>query len=119
MADTTPPGDCRLTGAPRAVIDARKLLAYALDPTHERGRGKAHVFAWVLGYDTSNYERLVQQLRQGFLEHPPVPGRVDRFGARYAVDIPVTGPRGSAVVRTAWIYVPGTLTPRLTTLYVL
>ena len=52
------------------------------------------------------------------MEHGALPGRVDQFGSRYTVDIPVSGPAGEAVVRTGWIYKPGASTPELTTLYV-
>ncbi|MGH9267790.1 MAG: DUF6883 domain-containing protein [Acidimicrobiales bacterium] len=51
------------------------------------------------------------------MENTPVPGVVDKFGTRFTVDIPVTGPAGSGAVRTGWIYDPGSLTPRLTTAY--
>jgi filamentous hemagglutinin len=112
-------GDCCLTGAPRAEIGVRKLLGYALNPAHERGGGKARVFATALGFGLSNYEGLLDQLRRGAMAARARPGRVDEFGARYIVDIPVVGPRGRAVVRTAWIYYPGSLVPRLITLYVL
>jgi hypothetical protein len=52
------------------------------------------------------------------MEHTPVAGKIDVFGSRFTVDIPVTGPAGSAVVRTGWILKPGSTTPELTTLFV-
>lgn len=118
MVDEPNLGDSRLTGAPWAVIDTDKLTRYALDPTHERGGDKARVFASVLGFDLDNHDELIEQLRQGVSRCRALPGRADEFGARFVVDIPVVGPRGRATVRTAWIYDPGSPTPRLTTLYV-
>ena len=52
------------------------------------------------------------------MNNTPIPGTVDKWGTRFTVDIPVTGPTGSGVVRTGWIYDPGSLTPRLTAAYV-
>ncbi len=46
-------------------------------------------------------------------------GKVDQFGSRFSVDIPVTGPNGNTVaVRSAWIYESGSTNPRLTSVYV-
>jgi hypothetical protein len=39
----------RLPGAERATIPTDKLVRYALDPEHPRGRHKARVFASALG----------------------------------------------------------------------
>ena len=52
------------------------------------------------------------------MENTPIAGKVDKFGSRFTVDIPVTGPGGSGVVRTCWIYKSGSNTPELTTLFV-
>ncbi len=51
------------------------------------------------------------------MEHQPIPGKVDKYGSRFTVDIPVTGPKGSGTVRTGWIFDSGSVTPRLTTVY--
>ena len=42
----------------------------------------------------------------------PVP-----YGERFRVDVPVSGPGGSAVVRTLWICRKGEDVPRLTSAY--
>jgi RHS repeat-associated protein len=110
-------GESRLVGANRAVIDPRKLTDYALNPSHPVGGNKAVVFER-LGFTRANAEDLMSQLRTGVMENVPVPGKVDQFGARFTVDIPVVGPRASGVVRTGWIYKAGSSTPELTTLFV-
>jgi hypothetical protein len=110
--------DARLVGAEHATIDAHKVTAYALDPDHPVGRHKARVFLAVLGFDQSNAHQLLEQLRVGVRTSVAVAGVSDRFGQRFTVDIEVTGPRGHAIVRTGWIYDPGSTTPRLTTLFV-
>ncbi|WP_350310371.1 DUF6883 domain-containing protein [Pseudomonas sp. MEJ086] len=38
--------------------------------------------------------------------------------SRFTVDISVAGPKGNGIVRTGWIYKPGSATPELTTLFV-
>ncbi|MCP4346920.1 MAG: hypothetical protein GY795_15505 [Desulfobacterales bacterium] len=107
-----------LINANRAKIDMRKFIEYALNPEHSVGGDKAVVFESVLGYNLSNYKSLFYQIKQGVTENTPLPGKADRFGARYTVDIPVRGPEGTAIVRTGWIYKPGSDIPELTTLFV-
>jgi hypothetical protein len=102
-----------------AVVDLRKLVDYALNPDNPVGRQKARVFAAALGFDRSNGHLLVDEIRRGVMASPAEPGMVDAYGARYRVDLPLTGPRGSAVVRTAWIYRTGSDVPELVTLHVL
>src|SRR5690606_35736298 len=107
--------DARLIGADQAIVDERKVTTYALNPDHPVGRNKARVFASVLGIDSSHAESLTAQIRAGVANNPPVPGVGDRFGQRFTVDVLVTGPNGSAIVTSGWIYDPGATVPRLTT----
>jgi filamentous hemagglutinin len=58
------------------------------------------------------------QLQKGAMNVTPVAGKVDKFGARFTLDIPVTGPLGSGTVRTGWIYKAGSNIPEMTTLFV-
>ena len=104
-----------LTNTDRAVIDARKLTDYALNPDNPVGRHKARVFA---GFDRSNLHLLIEELRRGVVANTAEPGSVDEYGARYRVDMRVTGPRGTAMLRTAWIYRTGSDVPELVTLHV-
>jgi len=107
-----------LTNAARAVIDHRKIAGYVRNPDNPVGRHKARVFAAALGFDRSNVQLLIDEIRRGVLSHPAEPGRVDEYGARYQVDIIVSGPKGRARVRTAWIYRAGSDVPELITLHV-
>jgi hypothetical protein len=116
---TTESGEARLLNADRAIIDVRKITDYALNPqSTSGGADKARVFESALGYNLSNYEGLLAQIQAGVSENAPMAGQIDRYGSRFTVDIPVTGPNGSAIVRTGWIYDPGSTVPRLVTLYV-
>ncbi len=60
----------------------------------------------------------MKQLQKGVMNNTPVAGKVDKYGSRFTVDIPVTGPAGSGIVRTGWILKPGSNTPEMTTLFV-
>lgn len=111
-------GAYSLVGANRAVIDPRKLTEYALNLEHPVGGNKARVFDSALGFNKSNADDLMAQLQRGVMESTPIPNKIDQFGARFTVDIPVTGPTGSGVVRSGWIYKTGSNIPELTTIYV-
>jgi filamentous hemagglutinin len=107
-----------LRNAHLAAVDPRKIVDYALNPDNPVGRHKARVFAAALGFDRSNGHLLVDAIRRGVMTSPAEPAMVDAYGARYRVDLPLTGPRGRAVVRTAWIYRTGSDVPELVTLHV-
>ncbi|MBN3575893.1 DUF6883 domain-containing protein [Vibrio neptunius] len=111
-------GAWRLAGANKATIDTRKLTEYALNPNHPVGGNKAKVFESALGFNQSNAGDLMKQLQKGVMNNTPVAGKVDKYGSRFTVDIPVTGPAGSGTVRTGWIFKPGSNTPEMTTLFV-
>lgn len=111
-------GSWRLVGANRAQIDPRKLKEYALNSNHPIGGNKAKVFESALGFDVKNADDLMKQLQEGIMKHTPSVGKVDKYGSRFTVDIPVVGPKGSGTVRTGWIYKPGSSVPELTTLFV-
>jgi len=108
----------RLAGANRAQIDPAKITEYALNPAHPVVGNKARVFDSAIGFNQPNADDLIAQLQTGVMNSTPIPGTVDKWGSRFTVDIRVTGPNGSGVVRTGWIYDPGSLTPRLATAYV-
>ena len=111
--------DGALANADNAVIDSRKLIDYALNPTHPVGGDKAIVFESAIGYNQSNASSLIAQIEQGVTQYPAIAGRIDQFGSRFSVDIPVAGPNGNTViVRSAWIYDTGSNNPRLTSIYV-
>jgi hypothetical protein len=100
-----------LKNADRAVIDTRKLADYALNPDNPVGLHKARVFAAVLGFDRSNLHLLIEELRRGVVAQAAEPGLVDEHSARYRVDMWVTGPKGTATIRMAWIYRAGSDCP--------
>ena len=108
-----------LENADRAIIDAAKFSAYALSPNHPTGRHKARVFRATLGYDLSNVADFVVRIRRAILTTNAVFLKDDRHGRHYRVDVTLEGPKGTAQVRTVWIYDRGSDVPRLTTAFVL
>ena len=108
----------RLLNSDLAIVDRRKAELYALNTSHPRGGDKARVFESALGFNRTNSEDLLRQLRQGVNEYPPTPGTIDEWGTRFTIDIPVVGPKGAGIVRTGWIYKPSSDIPTLTTLIV-
>jgi hypothetical protein len=108
-----------LRNASRAVIGAHKFTNYVLNLAHPRGRGKARAFKAALGYDRTNYTRLIEEIRRAILLQDAVFLRRDRHGDHYRVDLAVAGPCGTAQVRTGWIYDRGSDVPRLTTAFIL
>ena len=84
----------------------------------ERSLRAAPIHRTALGYTSEHAEELIAQIRRGIMSAPATPGVTDKFGPRMTVDVLVSGPAGQAVVRTGWIYDPGSTAPRLTTIFV-
>ena len=102
----------------KAVVDERKLIDYALNPDHPVGGDKSRRFKAAMGFDISNADLLVQMIREQLPKNQAIVGLVDKHGQRYSVDMELTGPTGTAIVRTAWITEGEDETPRLISVYV-
>ena len=109
-----------LPNANKATVDVRKVNDYALNPNNmSGGADKARVFESALGYNQSNSSHLMNQIQQKLPNNQAVLGKLDQYGQRFTVDIPITGANGnSAIVRTGWILEPGADVPRMTTIFV-
>ena len=93
-----------------------KLRDYLLSPTHADGRAKAE-YLGRLGYSQDRFERLETDLREQVLSSEAQPGGASRYGQKYEILGPLTGPNGqTAWVRTIWIILAGETAPRLVTL---
>lgn len=77
------------------------------------------VFAAVLGLTDEDAEQLQEALFQAALTEDATLSAHDAFGKRYVIDFLMQGPRGTAIVRSAWIVRTGEDAPRLTSCYVL
>ena len=112
-------GDTRtLPNHENASIGIRKLRDYALDSTHPVGGNKARRILATLGFDASDASQVAQLIRDGLRSNSATPGLLDEHGQRYSVDMELTGPSGTAIVRTAWIADSEDAAPRLVSFYV-
>jgi len=109
----------RLPSGERAIIDNRKVIDYCLSPDHEDGQHKARLFGSVLGLTVDNFEQLQEALRSAASTQDAVLGKRDEYGQRYLIDFELTGPSGTAVIRSAWIIRNDETVPRLVTCYIL
>lgn len=92
-----------LPRAGEAVIPADKLVGYALNPEHPRGRHKARVFWSALGIDRSDWQYLQDQLLATVVGAPVRGMRVTPFGVTYEVVVAVDGLNGAThPVVTIW-----------------
>lgn len=108
----------RLPRAREARIPTDKLLRYALDLTHERGRHKARVFASALGITTSEWRYLHDQILEALPESDVRATRITPFGVGYEVVVMIDGLNGATQpVVTTWI-IKGDRPPRLTSTWV-
>lgn len=98
-----------------AIIPKAKLRKYALDPTHKSGGNKSIVLSSALGFTLENADELERQILAGIQGQLAYSHLLDKFGQRWTVDVPVTGPIASGTVRTGWIVRPGNDIPQLTT----
>jgi hypothetical protein len=73
----------------------------------------------VLGLTAAHAEELQAVLRAAAQGDQANPAESDEYGQRYVVDARVTGPAGTAIVRSTWIVRRDELFPRLTSCYVL
>ena len=109
----------KLPGGDRALVDVVKLREYCLNELHPRGRHKARLFASILGVTFKDAEILRQALLRAGADGEAELGEQDDYGQRYVVNFQMTGPSGSATVRSVWIVLKGENYPRLVTCYVL
>lgn len=86
-----------------AAIPEEKLVRYALNNEHPRGKDKAIAFERALGYNKSNYKELIDSVLKNLPSFPAIPKGVDEYGEKYEMLMLLTGPNGkTARVKTAW-----------------
>lgn len=108
----------RLPNAQQARIPTDKLVRYALDPGHERGRHKARVFASALGITAADWRYLHDAILAALPEATVRSTRITPFGVTYEVVVMVDGLNGATLpVVTTWI-IEGDGPPRLASTWV-
>jgi hypothetical protein len=100
-----------------AVIPIEKFTKYALDPKNSKGKHVA--FQRALGYNLTNADMLVENIRQNVALFPAVCSGSNQFGNIYVVLMRLSGPNGkTANVITAWLDDNDTGEIRLVSAYV-
>src|SRR5262245_42177299 len=106
-----------LPNADRAVIAQSKVRDYLLNVEHKRGGSKARLLA-SMGYNSSNWQRLADDIRQNHVGAEVVETVETEYGPQYTIVAPITGPVGRTVMfRSVWQVDLGTDFPRLITMY--
>ncbi|HEX5470424.1 MAG TPA: hypothetical protein VFW73_00980, partial [Lacipirellulaceae bacterium] len=88
----------KLPNGAQALIDPQKLMGYSLDPDHDEGRHKAHLFESLLGINAQNAEALLEALEQAAVIGEAVIGKLDKYGQRYVIDFAFSGPGDTATI---------------------
>ncbi|WP_410813769.1 WXG100 family type VII secretion target [Micromonospora sp. 067-2] len=96
-------------------IDSRKITAYAMNPEHPVGKNKYHVINAATGFGPDDAAAIEQQIRDGVQRGTPILGKADQYGQRWSVDLPLTGPTGTIIIRTAWMLEESASVPRMLT----
>lgn len=108
-----------LPNGDRAIIPVSKLRGYALNFAHRHGRHKARVFRSALEITSANADLLLDALTEAAKTQPAMPLRWNAMGQLYQIDFEMSGPAGTARVRSGWIVLVGEDIPRLTTTHVI
>ena len=108
----------KLPNGDRAIIDRRKVTDYCLSHDHDDGSHKARLFQARVGVNQDNSALLLTALRTVAVTGEAAVGKVDEYGSRYVIDFEFEGPRGTAVIRSAWIVRVDEEVPRLVTCYI-
>jgi hypothetical protein len=108
----------KLPNGDRAVVELEKLTDYCLNPDHPRGKHKARVILAACGFSAENAELMREQLLDAATHEEALKAPPNVHGQRYVIECLLTGPTGTARVRTAWIVRPGEDFPRFVSAYV-
>lgn len=107
----------KLPNYTKAIIPEDKFIKYALNPTKDKN--KAEVFKLALGYDLSNADKLIENIRKNVGKFEAIEKNDLGYGKRYEVNMILKGPNGKiANVKTAWIIDKENGETRLTSAYV-
>jgi len=106
-----------LPEAENVVIPVEKFTDYALHPI--RGKGKAIAFDRALGYNLTNADKLIENIRTNLSRFEAKPKGSNEFGLKYEVLMNITGENGKiAHVLTSWIIEHESKLIRLTSVYI-
>lgn len=107
----------KLPNAEKAVIDARKLMKYCLDPTHSRARGKARLFQSAMNLGPGDELALMDRLREAIREDEVERTVETAFGIKYLLHHPIDNTSPPMALRHVWIMRHREDFPRLVTCF--
>ncbi|HHY74043.1 MAG TPA: minor capsid protein [Bacillus bacterium] len=100
-------------------IHSDKLVKYALNKEHPKGKDKAIAFEKALGYTVENYQDLIDNVMNNLGKYPAKYKSSSKYGESYEVLMNLTGPNSkNANVITGWLFNKETNEAKLTTIYV-
>ena len=103
----------------KAIIPKEKLVDYALNMQHPIGKDKAIAFEKALGYNQSNYEKLIDNVKRNIPNYNAVHKGSNEYGEKYEILMTLFGENKKyANVKTGWIVEKETNQTKLTSLYV-
>lgn len=103
----------------QAQIPDSKIVGYALNRNHPVGVNKAIAFEKHLGYNLSNSDKLIDEIRKGLARYKASARAQTKYGQPYEVSMVLKGANGQyAKVKSGWIVDEGSNFPRMTTVYV-
>jgi hypothetical protein len=108
-----------LPNGDQAILDARKIEGYCLNPSHPRGRHKARVFRDALDLQRSDALWLRDALLEAARSGEASWDGEDAWGAYWRLDATVRRRENKVVVRSIWIVRTGESVPRFVTCWVL
>ena len=108
----------KLPGGESVEIDPRKLVEYALSPTHPVGKHKARLFASRLGLTQTDAPTLEVALRTAAASQDAILTRSDEWGQRWQIDFVFQFGALSAMITSGWIVPADGSPPRLTSVFI-
>lgn len=100
-----------------AIIPKEKFTEYALNPLKDKN--KAEAFEKALGYNLSNSNKLIENIRANINKFNATEKPDLGYGTRYEIIMNLTGENGkNANVKTAWIIDKDTRKTKMTSAYV-
>lgn len=108
----------KLPGGESVEIDPRKLVDYALSPTHPVGKHKARLFAALLGLAQADAPILEAALRVAATSQDATLVKSDTWGQRWQVDFMFQFGALSAMITSGWIVPADGSRTRLTSVFI-
>ncbi len=101
-----------------ALVEDAKLRRYVLNPRHPVGRHHSRLFEELPGIHLGNSGVLKEALLAAAGEEDVSREVVTRYGRKFQIRFPLSGPAGEKRVVSVWIVEEGSDRPRLVTCYV-